>query len=99
MVKQQLQNSVLQHGKICPLVPALQPEVLVVEKLKRGGAMKTQATQTDVKRNAQALAGQQLVDQQIPDSPRSVNRVRQAFIYYFHKDCKLKIPKLEFILS
>lgn len=68
---QQIQQNVYQqHAQICPLVPSLQPEILVVEKLKRGGAMKTQATQTEVKRNAQSA------DQKLPDSPRTLNRVK-----------------------
>lgn len=72
----QFPPNVYQNPQVCPQVQSLQPEILVIEKLKRGGAMKAQATQTDVKRNAQAAG--QLVDQQLPDSPRPISRVREV---------------------
>lgn len=71
----QLKQNVIQHGQLCALAqPSAmqqqqQQEIMVVEKLKRGGVMKTQATQTDVKRNAQIAEAHQL-------SPRSTQRVK-----------------------
>lgn len=66
---QQVQQNVIYPGQLCTgIVP--QQDILVVEKMKRGGAMKTQATQTDVKRNG-AQSTEPFIHQ--PLSPRTNN--------------------------